>query len=178
MFSFGTGAPVVVATCLLLDCCGDSGSSAWSGAGAVSCEYEGGLLHYCNEFKGVGSESTGCVEGGGTPGTGCSRTNLAGSCKNGSYQSFFYGASGVTSAVDTVCPDGTYQPADAGDGVTSAPQEAAHRLAGVLVVIDQEQKRHRRADATSRLQNAKRKNFRISLFRSLHTGLSRMPESA
>jgi hypothetical protein len=76
-------------------------------------------LHYCNEYRAASAGATDCAQGGGTEGTGCSRSDLAGSCRQGDYESFFYGSGVVASAAETVCPDGTFRPgggAGAGGG--------------------------------------------------------------
>lgn len=112
MHLYRVGSLAILASSPLLACGGDSGSSNGGGASVVSCDYDDGVLRYCNEFRAGTSGMTGCAEGGGTPGTGCRRSNLAGSCRNGDYESFLYGTGVVASAVATVCPDGSYEPAE------------------------------------------------------------------
>ena len=91
--------------------CGDSSDSKGTSdtdSETASCEYNVGGLHYCAEYRGVTSEQTGCSEGGGIAGSGCSREDVAGTCSVMQYEAFFYGSGIVESAVSAVCPGGTY----------------------------------------------------------------------
>jgi hypothetical protein len=89
----------------------------------TSCEYEMAGLHYCNEYRGAAGMNTGCAEGGGTPGTGCPDSDLAGTCDAGSYKSYFYGTGAISSAVASVCPGGKFEAT--GDSGTSSSSSSS-----------------------------------------------------
>lgn len=98
--------------------CGDSsGDGKPSGSGVVSCDIRQAGLHWCQEVRGGGNGSTdtGCPKdmAGFTPGTGCSRDDLAGTCSidgQAGYEVFFYGTGAIESAAATICPNGTFEP--------------------------------------------------------------------
>lgn len=98
--------------------CGDSSSGGTpSGSGVVSCDIRQSGLHWCQEVRGGGSGSgdTGCPKNmtGYTPGTGCSREDVAGTCSlegEAAYEVFFYGSGAIESAAAAICPNGTFEP--------------------------------------------------------------------
>jgi hypothetical protein len=115
-----TLAPIAAAVLTLLASCGGGASSS-----VVSCDVQQGGLHYCEEFHGPTSGSTGCPNMAGfTPGSGCSRADLAGTCATASYEVFFYGGAPVASAVSSVCPGGTFMAGAGGSTDAGATNHA------------------------------------------------------
>src|SRR4051812_6688117 len=94
--------------------CGDDAKGS---SGVVSCDVEQAGLHYCEEYHGAAASDTGCpaMMDGFTPGSGCSRTGVAGTCSEGRYQIYVYGSGVEASAVAAACPSGTFSAGSAGD---------------------------------------------------------------
>ena len=107
----------------LLVGCGGGNNSGSAGGGVVSCDIIQGGLHYCEEAPGSPSSNSGCptMMAGFTPGTGCSRDNLAGSCQESPYEIFFYGSGQIASEVAAVCPSGGFQASASGGSGTNDP---------------------------------------------------------
>jgi hypothetical protein len=108
-------------TCLTLviaACSSDSssGSSNGGGGGVVSCDVVQAGLHYCEEAPGTNAASAGCPANtvGFTPGTGCSRDGLTGTCASGPYTFYIYGSATAGSTLAGICQGGTFTPVDAG----------------------------------------------------------------
>jgi len=100
-----------------------AGSSCGGGGGSgnvVSCDIQQAGLHYCEEARGSTGSDTGCPQNmaGYTPGTGCSRTGVTGTCKSGVYEVFFYDPGIVAATVASVCPAGGFMPGAGGSGGT------------------------------------------------------------
>jgi hypothetical protein len=79
----------------------DSGSSA---QGIVSCDIVQAGLHYCEEAPGSGS-NTGCPANtaGFTPGHGCPKDGVAGTCKQGAYTFYIYDNATAASELMSLC---------------------------------------------------------------------------
>jgi hypothetical protein len=93
-------------------CGGDSSSKGGSSsAGVVSCDIYQLGMHYCEEAPGSPGTNTGCptMMTGFTPGAGCSRTGVVGTCKQSSYEFFLYTAGVATSTLASICPGGTFE---------------------------------------------------------------------
>jgi hypothetical protein len=99
---------LVIASCagVLFPVQGCSSGKPASG-GVVSCDIVQGGLHYCEEVQVAAGSNTGCPSMPGfTPGTGCSRSGVAGTCSADGYTFVFYGGAAVESVISSLCGDG------------------------------------------------------------------------
>src|SRR5262245_51914874 len=97
-------------------CGGGDDDASSSGGAVVSCDIEQAGLHYCEEAPGSGAD-TGCPSNmpGFTPGSGCSKSGVTGSCKQGAYRFYLYTSGASSSALATFCPDGGGTAGSGGD---------------------------------------------------------------
>ncbi len=111
-----------VAFALAVGCGGgddNSSKGATSSGSVVSCDIQQLGMHYCEEAPGSPGTNTGCptMMAGFTPGTGCSRTGVTGTCTEGVYKFFLYTAGVAASVIASICPSGMFEPATLDGGV-------------------------------------------------------------
>lgn len=100
--------------------CGSDGTDE---AGVVSCDIVEGGLHYCKEAASSSDVDTGCPDDvdGYTPGTGCSREDVAGTCTEGPYSFYLYeGSSTASDVLSSICPGGGLVPGDPTEDTTGS----------------------------------------------------------
>jgi hypothetical protein len=85
---------------------GNSGSGGVGSGGVVSCDIMQSGLHYCEEVHVAAGSNTGCPSMPGfTPGTGCSRSGVAGTCSLDGYTFYLYGGAAAESVLSSLCGD-------------------------------------------------------------------------
>lgn len=126
-------------------CTGGASSKGSQSDGVVSCDINQSGLHYCEEIHGPTATNSGCPLGvaGVTPGSGCSRSGIIGSCTMDSYSLYFYetdtyDASVLASATASICSPNSYQAYGTGGatsgtgGTTNAAGGAASAGGGIV----------------------------------------------
>jgi len=95
----------------------DNGSS--SSLSVVSCDIYQLGMHYCEEAPGKPGTNTGCptMMTGVTPGAGCSRSGVTGTCSAQGYKFFLYSTGVGAAALASICPGGTFELTDLDAGV-------------------------------------------------------------
>ncbi len=112
----------VVAFAVAVGCGGGDDSSnkgAASSGSVVSCDIMQLGMHYCEEAPGSPGTNTGCptMMAGVTPGSGCSRAGVTGTCTEGVYKFFLYTSGVAASAIAGICPSGTFEPSTLDGGI-------------------------------------------------------------